>query len=176
MPPLDYEDSVNVAGEMNFGGMQRKVYVAPLAWFTTVAPLDPIGAAGDSVKITGNHVFASGKGFVEVVLIPETVQYNNEPNGEVGSQGQTHKIEGALAGHKAENEEFFAWAKNDEFIAVAVDPDGTMIQVGSENLPARIKKKGGTGLPSAGKRQQDTEIMAYQDRMQFYEGTLTIKP
>ena len=175
--PLVYEDTLNVAGELNSGGMRRTIAIAPLRDFATIdAAPDVVGVPGATVTIAGTHTFNATKGFVKIQCIPESVQYDDEANGEVGSKGQTHKLMGTLAGTAAENEEILAWLKNDEVIALAINPDGTVQQIGTEHFPARVTKKGSTGTIGAGKRQSEIEVTAYQDRKLFYTGTITYKP
>jgi hypothetical protein len=74
-----------------------------VAWFTEIkCPEAPFTNPGDSVTIREEHVFASGKGFVEIFVAPRKNQITGQSIGDIGFAKMDVTYEGMIQGSYAQ--------------------------------------------------------------------------
>lgn len=164
----------------NEKGIKTNVYLAPKSWFAAdglkaLKKGVAIVNAGDAITIDGDHTFEVGKGFI----IAETVldgQLTAELVGDLGGHGFFPKAEIFIPGNEKELAENMAHAKDDDWIALIELATDHVIQLGRKGLWAQVKPSYGTGTNSGGRNGWSGMIESYNGTLQYYEGTITIKP
>lgn len=172
----DYTN-VGLNDSNNNTGLSEKLLIAPTNWLTTIAtPSATPSAPGDEVLITADHVFDTGKGFIEIDATQDTVDLISEIVGDnADSLSNKFTLNGFLAGLTPENLEFVKNMKNDSFIILMKDCN-RYYQLGS-NCGSLVKGQGtiSTGKRSGGAKGHNLTFTAYSELF-VYEGTVTLKP
>lgn len=182
MASYDYKALKKNAGKDNSPGIKKKVYVAPRSWFDDAAiggglqgPVDPPVAAGDKYKITADHVFVTGEGFVEMYTTLDTGEFTAEAVGDRDSRTLNPKLVIQHPGLDAERIEFAQEVKNDEFIVLFEGLDGTIYQMGQDGLECDIVPSAGSGKVSGGYFGTTYNVENFGPIF-IYEGAITLKP
>jgi hypothetical protein len=160
----------------NAPGLTTRAWIAPLRTFTEVAaPVDPPVNPGDKVLISGDHTFDIADGFIQVYATQDTASISSEITGEMDSRGLNKTAEFFYPGLSAEALEFADEAKNDLWIILFENLDGTILQMGSEMLPAEITHAVATGTLSSDKKGITFTVNNF-GKLYVYEGVVTEKP
>jgi hypothetical protein len=171
----NYQNLPGLNGADNTSGLQVNCHFAPISEFLLIKGFKTTTDPGDSVTIDGSHTFAAGKGFTKAYGTLGTGQLTSESNGEVDGRGATNKGVFFHPGNKKEVAEFIRKGKNDDFIFLFHDADGTINQVGSEGIPAKLTGKYDSATLGNGRKGWMIEVEAYAQGLAFYEGTITEK-
>lgn len=175
---LDYSATIKRDNtNPNEKGIKTKVLIAPVDWFTTIAGITAAPAApGDRVVIDGDHAFDVGKGFITAYTALDSGQLTAELVGDPGGRGFAPKLECFMPGDDKVIAEAMAYFKDDEVIVLVETATDHYIQLGRDGMPAQIDPSFGTGQASAGRNGWTFAVTSYHGRIQYYEGTITLKP
>lgn len=170
--------ALSPVGGKNKPGMSE-VFVAPKSWFTTIAEAPLTGTvAGETVTITDDHVFASGKGFIKLPVNTRVTKLTGESGGEAGSATETWRCEAKIKGLKAETIEFNTFAIDDEWIVLIKSgdcQDDSVMQLGCECNGAEMKYTFDSGTQRDGSKEFTITFESLCNPNK-YEGEITIKP
>lgn len=175
MAAFNYQKLLGLQGADNTGGMQVTSWGAPVSSFLLIKGFKNTTAAGDSVTIDGSHTFTSPAGFIPFYGTLGTGQLTSEANGERDGMGATNKFVFFHPGNRKEVAEFVRKGKNEDWIFLAKDADGTVEQVGTEGLPAKMTGKYDSATLGNGRKGWNIEVEAFANGKIFYEGTITEK-
>jgi len=166
--------SLAKAKQDNAPGTKSFIYVAPIDKFTTIEKPVAAGAGdGDTVEITADHTFGVGDGFIKLYTTKDTQELIAELVGERDSEVFNHKFECSHPGLSKEVLEFLNWAKDDQFIVLIPELDGSYLQLGMEDLGCDIKSAYGTGKLSGGYKGSKLTCESFHRPLK-YAGTVTI--
>ncbi|MGI4873382.1 MAG: hypothetical protein ACRYFX_19665 [Janthinobacterium lividum] len=170
-------------GKDNQPGLKQTVYIAPLRWFDVIKGFKTTTAAGDSVTIDGAHTFKAnpatpGKdfGFLKAYATLDTAQLKIDPTGERDGRGAKASLEFFNPGNTKASAEFARQIKNESCLMLVKCPDGTVEQIGAEDLGAEIVGSYDSGKLSGGRKGTIYKAEAYQNGHQFYEGAIDLLP
>jgi hypothetical protein len=174
-------DFVDISGPLNrdnAGGLAAEVLYAPVSHFTSIEVPGAYSAAGDEVKITTDHTFDAGKGFVKLKFVVDSHALSASMPEERDASGYRASLEGDVV---AETEEEIAEVLRnlltDDLIVLVKTANGKYIQMGTEDFPAAIRQsEDTTGSSVEGVNKQRVVAMANQPKKLFYSGTVTLKP
>ena len=175
--PYSYK---NLSKKNGSPGIGATVYLAPLASFDALAGYSTGTAQGDSVKITADHTFLTGKGFIKVYSTQEFSDMTGETTGEADSKTMNWNVKCWLPGASAEASEFVKNALNEDgFVLLVKDADcssGNVYQIGTHCSPAKPEAKFESGTLGNGKKGFEITFKAALPFLQFYEGEITLQP
>lgn len=177
---MDYVDILRSNTSANReGGIVPELLVAPVSTFTAIQALPGSAPIGDgaSLVITGDHTFGASDGFIKLGLSKESLnKLMSDMVGEGDNGGAEIKSEVFVSGFSKALAEFFTNAKWEDWIILVKLPNGTYIQIGSEDFPATISGNFGTGGKGESANGYTVNIRAYNLGPIFYEGVRTLKP
>lgn len=173
MPSYAYTKLLKRTGQDNAPGIKKRVLVAPRSSFAILA--EPAGTVGNKLRIAADHTFELGMGWVELYTTLDTGSLTAETVGERDSRSTNPKVECFHPGIYAEALEFAEEAKNDEWIALVQQLDGTYVQLGSDGLECDITYSAGSGTVSSGANGLTFTIECF-GKLFLYEGAITLKP
>lgn len=174
-------DFVDVNGPLNrdnAAGLAANVLYAPVAHFTSIEVPGVYSAAGDEVKITTDHTFDVGKGFVALKFVVDSHALTAAMPESRDASGYMATLEGDVV---AESEEEIAEVLRnlltDDVIVLVKTAQGKYIQLGTEDFPASVRQtEDTTGSSVEGQNKQRVAIKANQPKKLFYSGAVTLKP
>lgn len=160
----------------NRPGIGSSVYVAELGWFSSFGAFATDTNPGDALRITGDHVFASGKGFVTWETEDDVANLNIPVTGSRSSLGLKPELTVFIPGLSPE----IIWTsfQNKSFV-VLVDAFGcnatSRIQLGDSCNPVRFMPGDGWKSGTAGGNDPRglTMKMGSNYSVYFYEGDIT---
>ncbi len=182
-------------GKENISGVAPRIWIAPLTWMTTVAdtlwftppvtpgnpPVQP--PIGDLNRITGDHIFATGKGFIEIQTTYDTGVINWEQMTNRDQSGGTFVAEFFYPGTNNAFNEFIRFGKTLNVIALLEDTnrkpeDGKypVYQVGSRQHPAQITANFSTSNITGDRKGYSCTLNAFSPGIIMYEGLITLHP
>lgn len=129
-------------GQDNIGGIETKVYWAPLADVCQLPEpkdLDAASSFSDLVTISTDITFKSGKGWHEMYITPDTGSVNDESVGEVDGKSFKNKFVGFHPGTRAEMLGWARWANNTNLVFLVPEADGQVRLLGSKQFPAKVE-------------------------------------
>ncbi len=131
----------------NMGGTLSYVYVA-LAEDIETWPTEPDPTAAtmsDIQVLTGSLVCKTGKNFFKIKLEPEKCSITSEDVGPKGGVAQKHILKIYKGDMSAKFLGFIRATNNQELVVEVPDANGRMVQIGSEDFPARKMPEGSAG-------------------------------
>lgn len=162
------------------GGYKNVVLFAPASDFATVARpvIGATPAAGDSVRVTGNHTFSTGAGFYNWACTKHSVTTTAETTGD-NVKSLVHKAKFSLLGDSASTLEQVQALLNDEVIFLVKDQDcltaTDYIQLGDDCVTPDITVSFDGQTSKEGEKQYTIELSVKSKKF-FYSGTVTEKP
>ncbi len=161
-------------------GISEFVLLAPAAWFTTIAtPTAPFTNQGDSVTVTADHVFTTGKGFAKMQLAPRKNKFDLKTTGDLGlNKMVTDAIEFFVPGSYKEAHEQMGNLINTPLIVLVKDCDcktETYYQFGCDCMFAWATVDFSTGYTHEGNKGYMGKIV-FDNPHFFYEGAITLLP
>lgn len=166
--------------DSNRPGIGSRIHIAELSWFATFgAFLDPVALPGDELRISGNHTFNTGKGFVSWETEDDIAQLMAPVTGSRSSLGLKPELTVFLPG--LEPERIWSSFQNKSLI-ILVDAFGCnasqRIQLGDQCNPARILPSDGfkSGVAGGNDPRGTTLKIGSNYSFYFYEGTVTAYP
>ncbi|RYC69762.1 hypothetical protein [Spirosoma sordidisoli] len=142
--PNTYKSIKDPGRNNRMGGLQQRVFLAVFSEFQTLQK-----PAAGTYKITEAHVFAAGKGFIELYVTKDTGSLKFTPLG--GPDRKSFLAEGEFLhpGESDDIEKFANESKNDRFILLAPLPGSTeLYQIGNEEFQVEIDSEYDTGKNS----------------------------
>lgn len=178
---IDYNNLLGPNGqEDNLGGSQQKVYYAPLRDFETIQAPEPLATAttdAELVNISTDHVFKTGKMFLTMYTTEDQGMADYEVQGDPDGKSVKPVAKVFYPGAEEAILAFMAKAKNDQFIFLLPLADGKVLQIGSEQFPARISPKWTSATNSGGVRGAEIEItQIVASSPVIYSGTISTTP
>lgn len=181
--PVTYEDLNGQDGSFeNPGGTDQLVYYAPISDFETlVAPpaFSSITDIESAAVIDGTgtpHAFKTGKKFNKMRLNVDQGSVDGEVVGEPGGQSIRTLFSGQIIEGAKKLFGFQRVSKEDQYILLIPLPDGSVIQVGTEKKPAKMKVTTTTGKNNEGVRSGNVEVHAIDVATWLYEGDIAETP
>lgn len=171
----------NLLSPQNVGsGISEFLLFAPVTDFTAIAaPEAPFTNQGDMIRITGDHTFSAGKGFVKMQLAPRKNKFDMKTVGDIGlSKMVTDALEFFVPGSYVEAHEQMKNIINTPLIVLVKDANceaGIYYQFGSGCLSAWATVDFGTGTTNDGVKGFTGKI-TYDGSLFFYEGEITLLP
>jgi hypothetical protein len=176
---MDYNKLVKRTSISNAPGIKKKVLVAPRSYFAASGGLQEPSATpatmGDQLKITTDHTFETGKGWMELYTTLDTGELTGESVGDRDSRTTNPKVEAKHPGLYAEALAFGEMAKGDEFIVLVEQLDGTFLQLGQDGLECDITYSFSSGKVSGGYNGITFSIESFGPVF-IYTGVITMKP
>lgn len=171
----------NLRKKTSSPGIGSTVWLGPLSSFDTIAGLNTTGTnPGDSVTITDDHTFLTGKGFIEMYSTQEFSDLTGESKGEADSKTMGWNLKVWHPGSYEEASEFVKNALTEEgFICLVKDADcstGKVVQIGTHCTPAKPSPKFESGTLGNGKKGWEITFSADNPFMIFYKGDITVQP
>lgn len=181
MPPVDYTNLAGPNGqEDNLGGSQQKLYYAPIRDFLAIqAPVGLDTAISDTelVNISTDHTFQTGKNWLTMYTTEDKGIADYELQGDADGKSVKPVAKAFYPGATEQILAFIAKAKNDQFIFLMPLADGTVLQLGSEQFPARINPKWTSAQNSTGVRGAELEItQVVASAPIIYSGQIVLTP
>ena len=183
MASFNYKHFKKRVGLDNAPGLKKKAYAAPRSWFAAVgglavptpavAPALPV--PGEKFLITGTHTFEAGFGFIELYGTLDTHELTAETVGDRDSRTTNPKFVFKNPGIDAEGIEFAEMAKNDEWIILVEQLNGSYIQLGQDGLECDLVPSRSSGKVSGGYTGQTFTAESFGPVF-IYEGDITMKP
>lgn len=163
----------------NAPGLRKNILIAERDWFVPntglKAPVPPFTNPGDSLRITGNHEFVEGKGFIPFHATLATAELTAENVGDRESRTNNPSLVAQHPGLTAEIVEFFQSRKNGDWIVLQQTLAGEWIQMGEDGLEAEIMFTFGSGRVDGGYQGVTATISNY-GKPYFYEGDIVYYP
>jgi hypothetical protein len=164
----------------NRPGIGSRIYIAEVAHIATFgAFVSPVVTPGDELRISGNHTFVSGKGFVTWETEDDIAQLMAPITGSRSSLGLKPELNIFLPGLEPER----AWAAyQNKSLIVLIDAFGCnstrRIQIGDQCNPARLMPSDGfkSGVAGGNDPRGWTLKIGSNYAFYFYEGTITAYP
>jgi hypothetical protein len=159
-------------------GISEYILIAPVSWLTTIAtPTAPFTNQGDSIKITSDHVFVDGKGFVKMQLSPRKNQFNMKTTGDQGlNKLVTDAIEFFVPGSYAEVHEQMKNLLNTPLLVLVKDcncVDEMFYQFGCDCMSCWATVDFSTGFTHEGNKGYMGKI-TFDNSLFIYEGEITL--
>jgi hypothetical protein len=163
----------------NAPGLRKNILIAEKDWFVPLtglkAPVGPFEAPGDKLRISGNHEFVTGKGFLVFHSTLATAELTGENVGDRESRTNNPTLVAQYPGLTAESVEFFQSLKNGDWIVLQQTLAGELIQMGEDGLEAEIMFTFGSGKVDGG-YQGITATISNFGKPYFYEGDIVYYP
>ncbi|MBL8002848.1 MAG: hypothetical protein JNL05_12905 [Flavobacteriales bacterium] len=166
----------------NSQGIGQEALICELDWLTTIAePAGPFTNYGDDSIIGGNHVFATGKGFRKVYISNRSSKLMAKYMGGQDSRAVKPQLEAFMPVIDPVTTTFFS--ENKRYLVLVPDitcSSTRYIQIGTSCRGAEIPPD--SVEMSSGVAESNEEaghkfiIDGFQDRIYFYEGTVTLYP
>lgn len=171
-----YKSLPGLQGKSNRPGLKKRVYIAPLSAFDTIAKVvDPDAVDATRITISEAHTFPVGEGFIEFYTTLDTASLLAESVGERDGKGHNPKVEFFHPGVKADAFAFADACQHDEYIILVETLEGEFIQIGEENLGAEIASNFASGTVSSGRKGYSFVADTYGS-LKLYTGLVTVKP
>ena len=140
----------------NMGGLTQRLFYARKADFLTIQTPVTTPATFDAVvDIVTAHIFKTGKCFKKMYITEDKGKLKADTQGDMDGHSFKQEVESFLPGSDSLAHGFAAKAKNDQWIVLAEQPDGKLLQVGTEMFPARCIPSFNTGSNASGTRGYD---------------------
>lgn len=160
----------------NAPGLRKNIYFAERDWFETLQkPAAPFANPGDSLKITTDHVFETGKGWIGMHTTLATAELVAEMVGERESRTNNPSLTAQHPGLTAEIIEFLQQMKSGDWIVIVETLAGEFIQIGEDGLECEVMYSFGSGRVDGG-YQGVTATISNFGKPYFYEGDLLMYP
>lgn len=162
----------------NAPGIRKTIWIAEIDWFVDGTGLATPGATtnpGDSLRITTNHTFKEGFGFIPFHSTLGTGQLTGEMVGDKESRTNKPTLVGKHPGLTAEIVEFFQTRKSGDYIVLVQTLAGEVIQLGEMGLECEIMYSFDSGTVESGYQGVTATIENY-GKLYFYEGDITEYP
>ena len=128
------------------------------------------------VKLIGDYTFATGRYFIKLDFVPETVKVTPEGQGEhVGGNSYKMKGEAFIAGTQAKQRGFSRLLNNSYGVLILLRDDGSRFGLGSELRPVKFRAVPNEGEKAADKKgvlisfESDSFVPGYE-----YYGTIPL--
>lgn len=163
-------------------GVSDYLHFAPVSWFDTggiKCPVPPFAALGDEVKVTADHDFLVGKGFLKAICAPSKNLMSAATVGEAGSKKFLQKIECMLLGTKETLHATVAGLLNEPLVLLIKDSDcdaGNYYQVGCDcNFAYVESSEFATGTLKDGQKGYKITFEFPTEKILIYSGVVTLK-
>ena len=175
--------NISFAGGENVGGVQHsQFYLARLDWFLSIKKTktrDTAVTAAELVTISDSHTFNTGYGFIQVTATMKTGNLESKSAGDLDGKVKNDVVSFAIAGSKASQLAFEKDNLNEDLILLITEIDGTVRQIGSAEIPARMETTnhsiGGGGFD--GKKGSTYEVHGWgAGSAPIYTGAITLMP
>lgn len=158
-------------------GIAEQALIAPASWFAAGGIKSP---AGDGVRITTNHQFASvNYGFAAYQLAADKNSYDAKTVGERGSQKLQHELKIFIPGSYEQAHEAIKNLLNEELIALHKDVNcgaGIWYQFGCVDDYAFLKADFSTGTTKDGVKGYNAVVQFVSDSVLLYAGAIKKLP
>lgn len=170
-------------GGDNVGGIQHThIYFAASDWFAAGGIKKPktqsvAATLAELATISENHVFETGYGFMKLRATPKTGNVESPSAGEADGKVVNNVFTFMVPGSDAEVAGFRRRFQNRDGIWLVKEIDGTVRQIGSEEIPAIMETVTGTlgGGGHDGKKGRTFEIHDFQAyEAPVYSGTIQL--
>lgn len=174
-------DYVNLLGpdgsEDNMGGTQLFLYLISHSNIKTfgLPPANPADLS-DKFVIATPHVCNTGKNFTQIYCTPDTSELDAGMNGEIDGRSYKVTLKFFYPGTRKEIISFSNRVKNDKFIVLVPLNDGTIIQIGTDKLPAYIAPSMKTGKMSDRGKGIEFEVTAWMPNQLIYNAAIPLTP
>lgn len=163
----------------NAPGLRKNIFLAERDWFVDAdglkKPVGPFTTPGASLKITTDHTFKVGKGFIPMHTTLATAELVGEMVGERESRTNNPSLSAQHPGLTAEVLEFHQMMKSGDWIVLVQTVSGEIIQIGEDGLEAEVMFSLGSGKVDGGYQGVTATISNY-GKLYFYEGDITEYP
>lgn len=163
----------------NRPGIGSLIHVAELAWIDTYGDFATVTTPGDELRIDGDHVFLSGKGFVTWETEDDVAQLMAPITGSRSSLGLKPELNLYLPGLEPER----IWSSfQNKSLLVLIEAFGCnstqRIQLGDQCNPARILPSDGfkSGVAGGNDPRGVSMKIGSNYAFYFYEGAVTAYP
>ena len=175
---MNYEDLTGPSGQAdNTGGLTQRLWYAPIADFLSIKkPTASPTTAADLVTIATAHTFKTGKCFNVMYITQDKGKYDADAQGDTDGKSFKQKVSSFYPGNEASAHGIAAMVKNDQFIVIVENPDGTMNQIGTELMPSNCTPKYIGGSNAQGTRGYEFEWMANTTRNWVYTAAVSVTP
>lgn len=168
-------------GGDNVGGIQHtQIYFAAIDWFSAIKKPPTQSAAttlASLITISENHTFLTGYGFMKIKATPKTGNIESPSAGETDGKVVNNVFTFMIPGSEAAVGGFRRKFQNRDGIWLVKEVDGTIRQIGSEEIPAIMETVTGTlgGGGHDGKKGRTFEIHDFQAyEAPIYTGTIQL--
>lgn len=160
-------------------GYRNRAWLALASWFTTLSEPEPGTFGAEAKTISDDHVFSTGKGFLECYAMLKSVEADGDSTGDPGALHSNWKPKFLLPGDSAELQALIEEGlANEELILLVEDancPEGGFRQFGCECTPMYITSYKFTS-GNSGDGKKGYAIEGETTCRFFYEGTVVLMP
>jgi hypothetical protein len=160
----------------NKTGFKDEVRFAPRSWFTASTGLKARGAG--TVVISGDHTFTGtlgDLGWIKAKMSEDSVELMGEIVGDTpDSRNLKLTLKAFRPGMTAQNLQILEEIRNDDFIVLVTDCNGTTLQFGSDCSTVQAFATVESGKKSGGKKGINLEFTCIGDPS-IYTGVITDK-
>ena len=160
-------------------GYRNRAWLAVVSTMTTISEPLPGSFGADAKTALTDHVFATGKGFMEVYCLPKSVEAPAESAGDTGAKHLNWKPKFFIPGDSPELQALVEEGLLNEDLVLLVEdatcPDGGVRQFGCDCTPLNVSdlkfESGNTGDGKKGWAVETETSCRY-----FYMGTILKQP
>ena len=171
-------------GQDNVSGIEQKVWLAEVGWFdvlqNTVRQLNDSlpddRESAELLRITADHTFKAGKGFIELYTTMDTGQLALPPAPARDQSGSMASIQVFYPGNDLDAMGFLYVAQNFEWIVLVTAPNGKVFQLGRAGLTCSVRPSYNTNTLTGERAGMAVTIEAFMIRPIVYEGVITPYP
>lgn len=189
-PNFGSDYSEGLGGRDNLGGLQQTFWLAPKVWFQTIAPADAypndssftgtLAQIKQTISISGDHVFQTGKGFLPVYCTFDTSKLEQAKNETIDKTGKAINFTAFYPGDDENVLALFSMIENFDCIVLAkaldASPSAPYYQIGEANLFARVMGNFSTSNTTGDRKGISIDVKSYQARIKLYKGLVTLHP
>ena len=171
----------NIAGpngtQDNIGGTTQRVYFAPISAFDSIAAAVDLGSETNMAElseISTDHTFTGTKGFFKSYCTRDKGNVKGTIVGERDGRGM--KFDGMffVPGSVIATLGGTRKMKNDQFVFLFEQADGTLLQIGTERFPAEVSIEYDTAQNESGVRGTTFKVSGFESGPFIYTGAITL--
>lgn len=161
------------ADKDNMGGLVANGAYAAIGDFLVIQKEMVATTIADIGVIEDDHTFKTGKCFKKCYCTEDKGKGTDKVQGERDGRSYKSQYEIFVPGADVGTFGFTNQSKNDQFIFMAIMPDGVQRQIGTEDFPAEIVGEFETGTNASGIRGVKFMIEAMSPRLYTYTGVIS---
>lgn len=177
MPPISITDMLGPDGQAdNMGGLTQRIWYARKADFLAIQTPTPSTTFASVAEITTAHTFKTGKCFKVMYCTQDKGKLKADVQGDMDGHSFKQEVEGFYPGNSADFHGFASKGKNDQWIVLAENPDGSINQIGTEMFPAQLIPSYDSASNASGTKGYNVKWASMGPTNLIYNAAVTVTP